>query len=295
MAFNPFEMSTGRVSGRLRIKEAWFEHDPEMGQKQGDELFLKLLITQPESPELEDKTLALKVSNDAWTTRDKGKTAVRQDGVEDTFNISSAAGMFATSVVVHGGAEDVMARYEDDGAEPRMAAWYVGMEFDAGYLEFPGGTRGDGQSFNPYSRLIVAGSETINGKQMEGENVENGWVGWSTKANTPSGAPASTSDKGSNDSGTAPAAAEKAAPTEKGAPAEKGSDDSGTGIDPKLLAELDDIADNVGKHDEFMEKAIAHIGPDNLTDDLRTAIQDGDSEDSIWMRAVARWKASQGG
>lgn len=295
MAFNPFEMSTGRVTGRVRIKEAWFQHDPEMGQKQGDELYLKLLVTTPDEPEHDDRTLNLKVSNDAWTTRDKGKTAVRQDDKEDTFNANSAAGIFVTSVMLHGGADDVMARYEAEGIEPRQAAWYTGMEFQIGYLEFPGGTRGDGETFQGYNRMIVAGPETINGQAMD-EGTENGWIGWASTQSAPApakGTAESVSKGEANASGTAPAAAEKGAPVEKGAPAEKGGGTDG-GIDPTLLAELDAIADQVGKHDEFMEKAIAHVGPDNLTDALRAAIQDGDSPDSIWQRAVDRWKQSQG-
>jgi hypothetical protein len=283
MVANPFEMSTGRLDDvDVVITDAWFEHDDELGDKTGNDLFLKLKVQAMLDDGPEERDLHMKVGN-AWTTRDKGVSAVRQDDTDTTFNENSAAGIFVTSVMKHGGAEDVAARYEADPTmEPRQSKWYKGMAFHLGSLTFPAR-----DEFQAYGRSIVAGPQTIAGQSM-GEDTPNGWQGYVGEGGSPAPAPATGP-------GVSKGAAEKAAPA--AAPAAKGPAAKGAaapapsegGVDAETLAMADAIADAVGTHDQFMERAYAEIPMDKMTPELEALIKDGERTDGVWMRAVQRY------
>lgn len=252
MVFDPFKMSEGLLDDvDIWIDDFRFEFDPEYNN--GDTLVGKAIVSSDDD-EVESGTELLFACGDNWTTNDQGVTAEREDGKEKTFNNRSSMGMFAAGAIEQ--AEDVMrARYEaDNSVTPMHSAMYIGLGFHVGLVEVD-----YGGEIGKRSRLVP---NKFLGDRSEG----------ASKAAKPA-------TKATTKAAAKPKAKAKPKPE---------ADDGEAGISAELLAQLDAIADDCGEHDEFMERAMAEIDPDNMTPEVEAAIADTTEGTSIWDRAVER-------
>ena len=246
---NPFNFGSGLLDDEdVTITDAEFGYDDDFTDDDGDPIFCLMLDVHPESDDSEDTTVLL-TCGEAFTTRDGGKTAVRHDEKDKTFNKNSKVAVLVNSIIENGGKDDLMAKWEQEGVGPQHAEFYKGMRFHLSRVEVE------------YKKLGRTGTNTVCSEW-------HGYVG------SGSNAPAKAKGK------PAPAAKAKA----KGKPAAEAG-----GLTDELLAELDAIADDAADFPSFVEAALEHLTDDQSADDtILDAIKDGESDEGIWGRAVDR-------
>lgn len=126
---NPFGFSSGLLDDEdVEVKDAEFGTDDDFTDDDGEPIFCLMLDVHPESEDSEDTTLLL-TCGDAFTTRDGGKSAVRHDEKDKSFNKNSKVAILVNSAMENGGRDDLMGRWESDKIGPLDAAFYIGWCF----------------------------------------------------------------------------------------------------------------------------------------------------------------------
>lgn len=265
--FDPFAGSTGLPENfNAVITNAWFEFDPEIAN--GQQL-LCVLEMQTDDDNFGDEgvgTLKLSCGKD-WDTKDRGATAVRDDGNERKgFHQSTAYQLWIKHAVMCDGAEKVL-RSEGRG-DPRKAEMWVGTAWFVKGLKVNYGTI-NGTEVGERTKLVPG---EFLGEYSSLAELQRGSGGGS-------GAPAKS---------TGPA--KKAAPVKKAAVKATAPANNNGGINADLRDELKALAMGADTHDAFVEQAfeLAAVSEDEA---VQQAVMDS-GEGSIWAEAVAEYEAA---
>lgn len=119
--FDPWQLASGLVDDcDVVIKDAYFAFDPQYNN--GETLLLKWEVTTDDADTPE--TTIMFSTGSGWETRDKGATAVREDGKQKGFSKQSGIGMLVSAAIECGAGDVLKSR-----GTPMEAAMWKGLSF----------------------------------------------------------------------------------------------------------------------------------------------------------------------
>lgn len=245
--FDPWELGSGLPDDfDCQFNEVYFEFDPQYND--GQTLVLKIEFSSDDD-DIDEGTMLFSCG-DGWETKDKGKTASREDGKQKPFGKTSGIGLLVTSAVECGAGDVLKSR-----GTPMDAEIWKGLKF------------------HMKRRPVNYGGE-IGTKERLLPTEFQGEIGGKSSGKS----------SGSSGSGGSKSTPVKEAPGDEAEGEETGGG-SGGGLAGALKVKLFKLAKECESHDQFVERAFTEVEEVNGNEEAEAAIMAEEGANSIWAKA----------